>query len=173
MKLIRAVRGPLIVWLFLEGVAAAGLVRCALEMPPRVASHFNFKGEADGWMNRTAHIESMAAVVSILPLLMIGIGLLMTTMPAASFNLPHRDYWLGPERRQETNVYLARYMTWFACAITAFFTTPIWLFVEFNRNNPAHLSNGFWFLLGGFLAFVVAWLVRLVTHFSRVPSDAG
>jgi uncharacterized protein DUF1648 len=173
MNLIRAMRVPLIVWLILEGVAAASLVWSAQELPPRVASHFNFQGQANGWMSRTTHLEFMGGIGLLLPLFLLGTGLLMGVMPAGSINIPGRDYWLASERRHETNAYLARHMTWFACAMTAFFIGLNWLVVEANRDNPPRLSNGIWLMLVPFLVFTLAWLIVLVTHFSRVPREAG
>jgi hypothetical protein len=173
MNLIRAMRVPLIVWLIFEGVAAASLVWSAHELPPRVASHFGAQGQADGWMPRETYLEFMGGIGLLLPLLMLGTGLLMGVMPAGTINIPGRDYWLATERRHETNAYLARQMAWFACAMTAFFIGLNWCVVDGNRHTPARLTNSIWFLLAAFLVFVVAWLVRLVTHFSRVPSDAG
>jgi hypothetical protein len=173
MNLIRAMRVPLIVWLVLEGVAAASLVWSAHELPPRVASHFNIQGQADGWMPRERDLQFMAGVGLLVPLLLIGTGLLMGVMPAASINIPGRDYWLAPERRHETNAYLARHTTWFACAMTAFFIGVNWLVVEANRANPPRLSNGIWLMLAPLLVFTLVWLIVLVTHFSRVPREAG
>ena len=126
-------RVPLVVWLVLEGIAAGGLVWSAREVPPRVASHFNFQGQADGWMPRETHLEFMGGIGLLLPLFLIGTGLLMGVMPAGSINVPHRDYWLAPERRRETSGYIARHMAWFACAMTAFFIGLNWCVVEANR----------------------------------------
>jgi hypothetical protein len=173
MNTIRAIAVPLVVLLVLEAIAAGGLAWSARELPPRVASHFDIQGQPDGWMSRDSHLKFMAGIGSIVPLFLIGIGLLMGVMPAGSVNLPHRDYWLAPERRRQTNYYLARHTTWFACAMTAFFIGLNWCVVEGNRSTPPHLTSSIWVLLGLFLAFVLAWLIVLITHFSRLPSEAG
>ena len=113
----------------------------------------------------------MAALLLLFPLFLIGIGLVTSIMPAGSINLPHRDYWLAPERRRETNRYLARHMAWFACAMTAFFIALNWFVVEANRRTPPRLVTSVWFLFGPFLVFVLAWIVVLIAHFSRLPSE--
>ncbi len=173
MHLIRAMRVPLVVWLVLEGMAAGGLVWSARELPPGVASHFGAQGQADGWMPRETYLEFMGGIGLLLPLSLLGTGLLIGVMPAGTINLPHRDYWLAPERHRETRGYMARHMAWFACGMTVLFTAINWLVVEGNRSAPPHLTSGIWLLLGLFLAFVVAWLVVLITHFSRVPRVPG
>ena len=173
MNVIRAIRVPLVVWLILEGVAAAGLMWSAQELPPRVASHFDFQGQADGWMSRESDLEFMAGLTLLLPILLIGTGLVAPLLPAGSVNVPHRDYWLAPERRRETGLYLARQMAWFACGMTVFSMALNWLLVEANRHTPPRLTNSVWLLLGLFLGFTIAWLVVLVAHFSRMPEEAG
>jgi hypothetical protein len=173
MHLIRAMRVPLVVWLVLEGIAAALLVWSAGQLPPRVASHFNALGQADGWMSRELDLEFMAGFTLLVPLSLLGIGLLIGVTPAGAINLPHRDYWLAPERHRETRGYMARHMAWFACGMTVFSIVLNGLVVEGNRSAPPHLTNGIWILLGLFLAFVVAWLVVLIRHFSRVPREDG
>jgi hypothetical protein len=44
------------------------------------------------------------------------VPLLIGVLPANVVNLPHKEYWLAAERREETMRYLSMKMGWFACA---------------------------------------------------------
>jgi uncharacterized membrane protein len=169
MNTLQSLRAPLLVLLALAGVGAASLVWTAQELPANVASHFDAQGQPNGWMTRTSYLKTMAAIGLLLPLLLVGIGLLTALLPASSINLPHRDYWLAPERRDETVRYMARHMAWLACITMALFIALNYLLVEGNRATPPRLSNAIWLLLVAFLAGVVAWIGVLVRRFSRMP----
>jgi hypothetical protein len=103
---------------------------------------------------------------------MAGTGLLTAVLPTGSINLPNRDYWLGPERRDETVGYIARHMVWLACMAMALFIALNYLVVEGNRAAPSRLSSAVWLLLAAFLVGVAAWSIFLVLHFSKPPSAA-
>jgi hypothetical protein len=172
MKLIKSIRVPLLVLVALEGIGAASLAWAAQELPAKVASHFNAQGLPDGWMSRSQNLSVMGAIGLILPLFILGTGLLTAAIPSGSINLPNRDYWLGPEHRDETVGYIARHMVWLACLAAGLMIALNYAIVEANRANPPHLSNAVWVLLGVFLIGVTIWSVILIMHFAGVPSTA-
>jgi Protein of unknown function (DUF1648) len=172
MNTLKSIRAPLLVLLVLVGLGAASFVWAAGELPAHVASHFDGQGKANGWMNRDSYLKSMAAIGLAVPLLMVGTGLMIGVLPSGIINLPHRDYWLSPERRGETSRYLARHMAWLACMVLGLFLAVHYLVVEGNRATPPHLSNIVWILLAVFLGFVTVWICVLAVHFSRPSSVA-
>jgi hypothetical protein len=170
MDNVRGIGTPAFVLFALMLFGAASLVWAERVLPERVASHFGADGKPDGWMSRERSVQAMGIIGFVMPLGLVGIGLSMRVMPSDLINVPRRDYWLSPEHRGETDVYLARQFTWMACLVMALFIAINWLTIEANRQAPPRLSNAVWALLVVFLASVTLWIARLVWHFSRPPS---
>jgi len=170
MKASGSILAPLFVLALLWVCGGASLIWSAQELPAKVASHFDGRGDANGWMARAEYLRMLAAIGVILPLFLLGTGLAVRVLPSSSINVPRREYWLAPERRAETTRYLARHMAWLTCFVTAFLMALNWLTVEANRQAPQRLSNVIWVFLAVFLGAVIAWLGVLFVHFLKVPS---
>jgi len=137
-------------------------------LPQHVASHFNFYGEADGWMERQAMLILMGLVGTGVPLLIVGGIFVIRFFPTAIINLPNRDYWLSPERRASTYGWLLRSAQWMACLIVVLVSSLHVLVVMANRQPNPHLSSpAAYALLGLFILAEGIWLVVLVRHFLR------
>src|SRR3954468_21478203 len=89
------------------------LISSAPQLPDRVATHFGAGGEPDGWMSRSSHLLFMGVFGLAFPLFVVGLFFILRFLPDSGLNIPHRDYWLAPERRSETFAYLFRHSLWF------------------------------------------------------------
>lgn len=148
------------------GLACVRYAMAASAMPPVVASHFGADGKPNGWMSRDAFawfgIIPFGAVV-----LVSFVGqILVAVLPPNLINLPNKDYWLAPERKDETVRRFGAYIEWFGVAMTAL----LWLVYEqvFEANarqGPihAHILNP---ALVGFFAFAIGWLVMFYRAFA-------
>jgi hypothetical protein len=143
------------------------IVLSSQQLPPRVASHFNGAGVPDGWMSRPAYVATMAAVVVGLALLQVGIFYSIRYFPSSVINLPHREYWLAPERRTETMEVMFRAGIWLAIFISVFMLVIHLLVVDANRSQPVRLSSFVWLLLAIFLVAVLFWTIALIQRFRR------
>jgi uncharacterized membrane protein len=161
---------PVALLLLLFAAYFAVLGYSAAILPPRVASHFDVHGRPDGWMSKEGYLRFMAVLGIVLPLLVWSTALLTRVLPPTMVNLPHREYWLSPERREATCAYLAGKMAWLACSFVLFLTGLHWLVVKANRQQPVVLTNGIWVLTAAFLIAIGAWLAGLVWRFSRPPA---
>jgi hypothetical protein len=161
------------------GQLAAGVVGIAgigvhawmfVALPEVVASHFGPSGEHDAWMARGALIAMFVALQA----LFFAVAPLATTLvrrlPKELVNLPNKDYWLAPERRERAVERLGDHAWSFSAGMGAFlvFTEVLVL-----RANLAHapLENGP-FLAGlcAVFAFTIGWLVRMSAAFRLPPS---
>ena len=87
-------------------------------------------------------------------------------------NLPHKEYWLAPERRAETLAILDRSFAWFGCAVLLVVTTAVNYAIGRNLHPGAQLDPPVLiYVLGGFFVFTILWSIRLLTHFARIPRD--
>lgn len=158
----------------LLGLASAlfvtSLVYAAGQLPERLATHFDWSGHPNGWMSREAYLALMAGVGFGFSLLLMSLCWATCFLPASMVNLPHREYWLAPERREETARYFGWHSLWLGAAAMGFITGVNLLTVAANRQPSAHLSNPAVFCLAG--AFVLAtalWVLALYRRF-RIPA---
>jgi uncharacterized membrane protein len=69
-------------------------------LPERVASHFGANGEANGWMSRSGYLWFVAGMGVGLPLFIIGLSFLSKFFPISMVNVPNKEFWLAPGRRE-------------------------------------------------------------------------
>ena len=138
------------------------------QLPPQLASHFGANGVASGWMNRHAYLLFTLALGIGLPLVVVlGMGVLPRLMPG-SINLPNRDHWLAPARREATLSYLGAHACLLGCLLVAFIVAIHFLLIEANAAQPPQLPlRPFVLLMAAFLAGMAVWAVTLTRHFRR------
>lgn len=139
-------------------------------LPPVVASHFGPGGTANGSMAKGTYTAFMLALVVGVPLLVALPARLVRVLPPRLINLPHRQYWLAPERRAATLDALSSLSLQFALALAVFLCFVHWLVVRANAVQPATLAEAP--LLAGLAVFgatTVAWVLVLFRRFGRVP----
>jgi hypothetical protein len=163
-------RGVLSAALVLGAVYAAFVayvVRSSAGLPPRVATHFNAGGRADGWMSRSAHVGWMAVAGLVVPLIVVGVMFAARFVSDDFVNVPNREYWLADGRRRETFDFLLRQAIWLGCWLVGLFIALQYLVVKANAALPAATGGRLGWLVGGFVVGVGVWVVRLVWHFGR------
>jgi len=141
------------------------------QMPQRMASHFAADGRVNGWQSRDAFFVLMLLVTSTSAIVGFLAPRQIAARSNARINLPHRDYWLAPERREQTMRFISTTMAWFACGILFVLISGTFLALQANL-APEHRFNSEAMLvvLGGFLIGMLGLLVRLVRHFRNIPS---
>src|SRR5664279_802164 len=138
-------------------------------MPPVVASHFAASGVANGFMPRGSYVAIMLGATIVAPVLVALSGSLTRILPVQLINLPHRQYWLAPQRRAATVASLAALSVHFASALVIFLCFVHWLVVKANAAQPPHLEQAPFF--AGLALFVVAvalWFIYLLGRFRNV-----
>ena len=117
-------------------------------------------------MPRGLYIRFTLAFVVGLPALLVAVSRFALGRPGARINLPNRDYWLAPERRDQTIAYLRTLLARFSAALVVFLCYVHWLVVRANEVQPAHLSNSAMFAgLGAFVVFALIWTRLLLRRF--------
>jgi hypothetical protein len=159
---------PLLVLSACLAANAAAVVWAAGVLPARVASHFNAGGAPDGWMSRESHLVLMALVGIGLPLFLAGVFYCVRWLPTSIVNMPHREFWLAPERRLETAASMRQYGLWLAAMESVLLLVIHLLVVEANRVQPVRLSDWVWGALAGFLGALAVWLIALLRRFRRI-----
>jgi serine/threonine-protein kinase len=156
---------PLAILAFTLVVVLAAMFITSQQLPARVASHFNAAGVPDGWTTRSAYMWSMIGMTLGLPAFLLALFGITRNFPDSMINLPNRDYWLAPERRQDTHDSIFRYGIWLAILITALFLGIHLSIVAANSAQPPNLSHGVWLILGAFFLFMSLWTFFLIRQF--------
>jgi uncharacterized membrane protein len=138
------------------------------QLPDRVAIHFGPNGQPNNWMNRFGATLLMLALQIGMPLFLYGIAWSIKLFPPSLVNIPHREYWLHPDRREQTLETANRTMSWVAVAVAAFTMAINHLTFVANRNGEGLQMTWFTILLVGFLAIVFALVGQMAWSF-RLP----
>ena len=109
----------------------------------------------------------MGLISVAVPLLIALCNNLLRVLPSNMINLPNRDYWLAPERKDATYAFFHNHGLVFSAIIAAFLCFVHWSVIRANRLIPPHLSQSFFLISLGFFVFVlVIWLGVLIARFS-------
>jgi hypothetical protein len=162
---------PLLLFVLLLAAAAALILHFAQELPELVAVHFDATGRANGFMTRTGCRDFMLTSTLGVPLLIvIATTLLPRALPVSLINLPHRDYWLAPERARDSLVFLSEQGLWFGCILVLFLAAVDGMLVKANAASPPQFpSTLFIAMLILFFCAVGVWGLGMVRRF-RAPS---
>ena len=164
-----SMRSGTVAFLLLLVALGAFVWRTSQVLPPIVASHFSASGAASGYMPRGIYSVLVMALV-------VGAPLLVALVPAAAagkgakrLNIPDREYWLAPERREATLAYIRGHGRWFAAGVALFLTYVHWLVVRANALRPPMLSTA-GIVLGLVVLFLAlaVWLTLLFRRFRRL-----
>ena len=157
----------------------AGLIACSAAiivvtsggLPERVATHFAFDGRANGWRSRDAYAWMMGILALVLP---FGVWLPAAWMARRwpnLVNVPFRDYWLAPARREATFARLEKMgigMALLSAGILAALHVEV---LEANRRTPAAAGDVMAWVTGAFVVAIAAIIATTAWRF-RVPKGA-
>lgn len=158
---------------------AAGLIACSAALvlattaglPPLVASHFAADGRANGWMSREAYAWMMALMSLVTPYAVWSAAAWLPRRWPRLVNIPFRDYWLAPERREATLARLGRMGLWMGLLSAALIAGIHVEVVLANRRVPPAAGDGMLWVLGPFVVAIVALVVWTAWRF-RLPKGA-
>ena len=137
------------------------------QMPDHVASHFNWEGDADGWATKGTHLWMMVLVYGLMAFSFGILPLLISRLPVSLINLPHREYWLAPERVKGTVGLIRDRMANLGVITFLFFMIVNYQVGEANKLTPPKLPAAFIWGLMLYMVVVIAWSVRFIMDFRK------
>jgi uncharacterized membrane protein len=151
-------------------VAVAQLAWLAPGMPDVVATHFDGAGKPNGWMSRAGMVGFQLTILGVMGGIFLGLPVLLRRDPTM-INLPHREYWLSPERRDRTIATIRNWMTVVGCGVVLLLMAVTGMLHHANRMTPPRLSSPmFVACLSAFLLFIGGAIVALYRRFPRPDS---
>jgi hypothetical protein len=140
----------------------------APRLPEVLGAHFAGNGAVNGWQSKAAFFSTELVVVVLAAVVGFGVPRIIGAMPVSLINLPNKEFWLGPERREETLSYIRTWSAWFGCGLLAFLLFVMELAFRANLQTTPRFNNAaFVPALLTFVAFDTIALIWLILHFSR------
>jgi uncharacterized membrane protein len=160
---------PLLLLAMLLAGAALFILFLSQQLPELVAIHFDASGRPNGFTTREGCRDFMLLSTLGAPLLIvIATALVPRLLPASMINIPHREYWLAPERARDSLAFLSEQGVWFGCILVVFLANVDLMLVKANGvSPPAFPSSPFLATLVVFFCAVALWAMRMFKRFRR------
>ena len=160
----------LVLFLILLVCSAIFIGMTSHALPARVASHFVANGVANGFMPRAIFMKFIMSFSIGVPLIMVLFIRFTMGRRSQRINLPHREYWLAPEREQATIRYLKSHSTYLGVFLLLFLDYVHWMVVCANAAPIPTLPQPDFFIgLGAFIAAILIWMIALFIRFGKIP----
>ncbi|HEY5544025.1 MAG TPA: DUF1648 domain-containing protein [Candidatus Binatia bacterium] len=148
--------------------AAVFIVYTTRYLSEPVAVHFGTGNQADGWMSRNGYLIFMLSfMIGMTAFITFVVGTLPAKFPQWT-NVPNRDYWLAPKRRDESLRYLSAHGKRLGYLIVMMMLGMHYTILLANHTRPPSLPVPvFTSILIGFAVALIWWIVRLYRRFPR------
>ncbi len=161
---------PLLVFVILDAALVSFAIFSSRELPENLATHFNFKGKADGWMSADKHVL-YTCLMPMGTLAFFGLlSWLLWRFPSTfQLNVPNKAYWMKPDNRGRALGVIFRSFLWLSCLLVLFFGAMHWQVVRANQVSPPTFPSETMIpILIVFFALMMVWIVRLILSFTQV-----
>jgi serine/threonine-protein kinase len=140
-------------------------------LPDPMATRFEMNGTPNGWMSR----EGFALYYAIFLIFMTGAfalaGALLKKTPDRYINIPHKGYWLAPERREKSLRSLQRMTDMIGVVIGFFIVLMMQAVIVANLDKYPQLGfDRMMPVLGILIAFILCTLLYVRRRF-RAPGE--
>jgi uncharacterized membrane protein len=142
-------------------------------LPDPVASRFDSAGQPNDWMSRRAFVTLNLVMFLGMAALFLGLPPLLRKIPNEWINMPRKDYWLAPERRDATLDTIARWMEWLGAATLALLLGITQLTIEANLSGGQQLDNTAWVITAIYIVVMGAWVIGFLVWAFKKPSEQG
>jgi uncharacterized membrane protein len=137
------------------------------QVPDTVASHFDGLGSANAWSSKNGFFGLYLAMILLLVIVFVFAPRWSETRIRFGMKIPNRDYWLAPERLQQTKAFFRRQMMIMGVAHLMLAMYTIQLAILANLNQQLRLHPGIVWALGLYFIFLIAWLIHFFMHFRK------
>lgn len=143
------------------------------QLPERMATHFGAYGRPNDWSDKLGFFIGYIIIILLNCLIFLWAPISISRIRSNRFSLPNRDYWLAPERRDETIRYLRHQLLWFGVVHMLLGLYVVQLVIAANQLKSPILSGDIIWALTTYGIILVTWLIRLIGHFINIGSDLG
>jgi uncharacterized membrane protein len=137
------------------------------QLPDTVASHFDGAGRPNGWSGKGSFLALYLLIVGAVASIFLVAGSRIRSRP--DMRIPHREYWLAPERSGETIAFLRRNLHSAGTVSLALAIAVMQFAILANFEDPPRISAAVYGVLLAYFLYLVLWLLRLYWRFRRPP----
>ena len=137
-------------------------------LPDLVGTHFNAQGVADHLMSKTAYAIWEIGLLVGHPLFLIGIAYVGRYLPDSLQNMPNKEYWLHPDRREAVFRDMTRLVIWIACLCQLLMIVVSHEVFLANTANEKLSSLRVYLAVGLFITAILVLVVRQYIKYARV-----
>lgn len=151
--------------------AAAQAIYYLPKLPNPMASHFAGNGVPNGWSSP----GEFFAIILVVEALCAGAFLftpMLRGLPDSMINMPNKEYWLAPERREQTMQRLQHRMLTFGIATQLLLLYAVQLTIQANQAEPVRLSTNLGWAIGVYVVGSLVWTFHLLRAY-RLPRPGG
>lgn len=146
----------------LAALAAIYVLDSTWSLTAPIASQFGAGGRPVRTMDPGVYLALMLGITVLMPLAMRWLIVSAAARGSRLLNVPNRDYWLAPERREQGVAKLRLWFTLLAVLMVAFGLAIHHAVMIANRTDPPRLPDTFfWFIFCGFLVLCALWGIGL------------
>lgn len=115
-------------------------------LPAKIATHFNGKGQANGWMSHRAFIWYSIGMYYFIGGLFFLTDWVVPKLPSEMINIPNRTYWMHPARREKALDVLLTYTNWIGVITLLLLLILTQMVIETNLDHSGKLNSYFWYV---------------------------
>lgn len=151
----------------LTALAVLQVVYYYPKLPGIVASHFDGLGAANGWAGKQGFFGLYLVIVLLLVGVFEWLPKWLESRPGRHLKIPHRDYWLSPERKAGTWAFFRRQMLLMGIAHLCLAIFAVQLAILANFEQPPRLHSSIGWALVAYCVFFAAWMLHFLLHFRK------
>jgi len=139
------------------------------QLPEIVASHFDGNGAPNGWSSKLVFFAIYFGALAVTLIVFIGLPNWSVNRKAANVNMPKKDYWFHPLRREATLEFIKIQFLWLGVAHMLLALVVVQMVIKVNLATQPSLGSGIYWALAAYVVFLVLWLTRFILRFVRRP----
>lgn len=136
-------------------------------MPEVVASHFNGLGAANGWSSRNGFFSLYSVMLALLVFVFIYIPRWSEKRASFGMKIPNREYWLAPERLEQTRKFFRRQMLIMGVIHLSLAIFSVQLVIMANFDQVPLLHQSIAWALSLYFVILIGWLIHFFLYFRK------
>ena len=155
------------IFYILVAVAIVQVIYYYPQMPDVVASHFDGLGAPNDWSSKKMFFGLYLAILLMLVAIFEFVPRWSENRSRFGMKIPNREYWLAPERVEQTRAYFRRqmYIMGIVHLLLTIYAIQLAILANFSQQPRLHPSIGWALTL--YFAFLLIWLIQMYLHFRK------
>lgn len=141
-------------------------------LPDPMPSHFDAAGQVNDEMSLFAYYSLMIVLHLVMLVLFPILGAFLKVIPNSLINVPNRDYWLAPERRDSTLLFTSTFLIAIGWQTSWLLIFMFHLTCMVAMENKATITPEFNYVISGYLLLVFGEVIYLYYKFPRPKNEA-